>query len=137
MKPAIFKWNNAPEEQAITVELQGCFSIILNTLYFNELRRVGKVPQWLRVLAVLSEDLNMISGTLMALTTLYNSSPRGSRCPLLASMGTAFMWCTNKHKGKIHIQIKIDGKIVFNNVWKIIANLNINSCYIFSKLETK
>lgn len=36
-----------------------------------ELSRVGEVPQWLRVPAILSEDLDPRSSSLMALATMW------------------------------------------------------------------
>lgn len=47
------------------------------------------MTQWLRALATLPEDLDMIPTRL--LTTIYNSSPRGSDT-LFGPWGTAYMW---------------------------------------------
>lgn len=44
---------------------------------------------------------------MVANNQLHSSSPRGSR-PLMASMGTAFTWCTNINTGKTSIHRKIN-----------------------------
>ena len=60
-------------------------------------RGAGAMTQWLRALAALPDDLDLIPTRL--LTTIYNSTSRGSDT-LLGLWGTAYMWHSDTHSGK-------------------------------------
>lgn len=57
------------------------------------------MAQWLRTLIVLPEYQGLISSPYVT-ATIYNSSSRGIFCPLLAYLGTAYIWCVDIHAGK-------------------------------------
>lgn len=60
------------------------------------------MAQW--SLVALLEEVGSIPYTHMVADTIYNSS-LGNATPLLASTGTAHMWCTDIHAHKIPIHI--------------------------------
>lgn len=61
---------------------------------------------WLKLLATLPDDPDSICSTLMvAQDSLLASVPGDLMFPLLASMGTAGIWYTNREVGKVLIQL--------------------------------
>lgn len=75
------------------------------------------MPQWLRALDVLAENLGPVPSTHTVVHCLQLQFP-GTQCPLLVSLGTEHVWYRDIHAGRIHTHMKINKSFKNTAQWK-------------------